>query len=99
MKYLALICATIAFFLGLYAYYLDSRLSYTKQKLTLAESEKNALETEVREYNEKSLQASQQIYELRQLIQKNKESESDGYRCLFVVLPDDVRQLLVGKNK
>ena len=98
MKYIALICATIAVFLGVYVYYLDSRLSYTKEKLTLAESEKNALETEVREYNEKSLQASKQIYELRKLVQKNKENSSDGYRCLFVGVPDDVLKLLNNKK-
>lgn len=94
MKYIALICATIAVFLGFYAYYLDSRLSYTKEKLTLAESEKNALKTEVREYNEKSLQANKQIFELRKEIQKHKEDNSDGYRCLSVAIPDDIAQFL-----
>lgn len=54
MKYIALICATIAFILGFYAYYLDTRLSYTKQKLTLAESEKNAYKMQLeKEHNDK----------------------------------------------
>ena len=54
MKYIALICATIAFILGFYAYYLDTRLSYTKEKLTLAESEKNAYKTQLeKEHNDK----------------------------------------------
>ena len=94
MKYIALICATIAVFLGLCVYYLDSRLSYTKEKLTLAESEKNALKTEVREYNEKSLQASKQLGELKKQLQATKDDSSDSRRCYDVALPDYVLRML-----
>lgn len=94
MKYIAIICATIAIFLGLYAYYLDSMLSNTKEKLTLAESEKNALKTEVRKYNEKSLQASKQLGELKKQLQATKDDNSDSRRCYDVALPDYVLRML-----
>ena len=88
MKYIALICATIAAFLGVYAYYLDSRLCYTKEKLTLAESEKNALKTEVREYNEKSLQASKQIKELKIKAEQGKKDNPSDYYCFDSIIPE-----------
>lgn len=98
MKYIALTFAVMAFFFGLCAYILDSKLVNAEKKLNVLEAEKTALETEVRNYNEKSLQASKQIFELRQLIQKNKETDSDGYCCLFVGVPDDVLRLLNNKK-
>lgn len=54
MKYLALICFIIAAILSGYTYYLDSRLSNTKEKLTLAENEKIAYKTQLeKEHNDK----------------------------------------------
>ena len=94
MKYLLIICATIAVLACVVAYFLNSRLTIAEKKLSVLEAEKTALETEVKVYNEKSLQASKQIGELRKLIQKNKESDSDGYRCLAVAIPDDVLRML-----
>lgn len=94
MKYIVIICATIAVLACVVAYFLNSRLTIAEKKLSVLQAEKTALETEVKVYNEKSLQASKQIGELRKLIQKNKESNSDGYRCLSVAIPDDVLRML-----
>ena len=94
MKYVALIFAVMAFFFGLSAYVLDSRLTIAEKKLSVLEAEKTALETEVRNYNEKSLQASRKIRDLNKLIQDHKNDSSDGYRCLNVAIPDDVLRML-----
>lgn len=94
MKYLALICGVIACILALYAHFLSERLSYTRDKLTLAESQKTALETEVRNYNEKSLQASKQLAKLKEQLQATKDDSSDSRRCYDVALPDYVLRML-----
>lgn len=87
----------MAFFFGLSAYVLDAKLTTAEKNLSLLEAKKTALETEVRNYNEKSLQASKQIRELKKLVQEHKEDNSDGYRCLSVAIPDDVLELLYAK--
>lgn len=94
MKYVALIFAVLAFWCGLVAYILNIKLRTAEKNLSLIKAEKTALEMEVRSYNEKSLQASQQIGELRKLVQAHKEDISDGYNCLDVAIPDDVLRLL-----
>lgn len=98
MKYLVIILATMAVFLAIMAHALNSKLTTAEKNLSLVKAEKTALETEVKNYNEKNLQANKQIYELRKLVQKNKENSSDGYRCLFVGVPDDVLKLLNNKK-
>ena len=94
MKYIALTFAVIAFFFGLSSYLLENRLTIAEKKLSVLQAEKTALETEVRNYNEKSLQANRQIGELKKLIQEHKEDSSDGYRCLNIAIPNDIVQFL-----
>lgn len=94
MKYLILICSTIAILACLWAYVLDSRLTTAKKELALSNAEKTALETEVKNYNEKSLQASKQIRELRGLVEKHSSDSEISYACLNIRIPDDVLRLL-----
>jgi cell division protein FtsB len=72
MKYLAIICATIAVFLGLYAYYLDSRLSNTKDKLTIAESQKTAYKTQMEKEHNDKVELDKQIKSLEAKAKSDK---------------------------
>lgn len=94
MKYIALIFAVLAFWCGLVAYVLNIKLTTAEKNLSLLKAEKIALETEVRNYNEKSLQASKQLGELKKQLQATKDDNSDSRRCYDVALPDYVLQLL-----
>lgn len=94
MKYLTIIIATIAVFFAIMAHVLNSKLTTAEKNLSLVKAEKTALETEVKNYNEKSLQASREIRELKKLIQEHKNDSSDGYRCLHIAIPDDIIKFL-----
>lgn len=94
MRYVALIFGVLAVWCGLVAYILNVKLTTVEKNLSLLKAQNLALETEVRNYNEKSLQANRQIGELKKLIQTHKEDNTDGYRCLGVAVPDDVVQFL-----
>lgn len=94
MRYVTIISIVLAVILAVSACFLNERLIASQKKLALSEAEKTALETEVKKHNEKSLQASKQIEQLRKQIQAHKDDSSDGYRCLSVPIPDDVVKLL-----
>jgi peptidoglycan hydrolase CwlO-like protein len=94
MKYLTIILATMAVFFAIMAHALNSKLTTAEKNLSLVKAEKTALETEVKNYNEKSLQASKQIGELKKLIQEHKDDNSDGYHCLSVAIPSDIVEFL-----
>lgn len=94
MKYVALIFAVLAFWCGLVAYVLNAKLTTAEKNLSLLKAEKIALETEVRNYNEKSLQASKQLGELKKQLQATKDDNSDSRRCYDVALPDYVLRML-----
>lgn len=99
MRYVTIISAVLAVFLAVCACWLNERLIATQKKLALSESEKTALETEVKNYNEKSLYANEQIAKLRQQIQSHKDDSSDGYRCLDVAIPSELVELLRNPKK
>jgi len=99
MKYLTIILATIAVFFAIMAHILNSKLTTAEKNLSLVKAEKTALETEVKNYNEKSLQASKQIGELKKLIQEHKDDDSDSRRCYDVTLPDYVLKLLIDNEE
>ena len=94
MKYIIIFLLTVAILAILWAYIATGRLEVANEKLTLSEAEKTALETEVKNYNEKSLQANRQIGELKKLVGAHKDDSSDGYRCLTVPIPADVLDIL-----
>lgn len=94
MRYVTIISIVLAVILAVSACFLNERLIASQKKLALSEAKKTALETEVKKHNEKSLQASKQIEQLRKQIQAHKDDSSDGYRCLSVSIPDDVVKLL-----
>ena len=94
MKYLIIICATIAVLACVVAYFLNSRLTIAEKKLSVLQAEKTALETEVKVYNEKSLQASKQLAQLKKQLQATKDDDSDSRRCYDVALPDYIVRML-----
>lgn len=98
MRYLDIISAILAVFLAVCASFLNERLIASQKKLALLEAEKTALETEVKKHNEEQLQTSKQLAKLREQIQTHKDDNSDGYRCLDVVIPDDIVQFLRNKK-
>lgn len=95
MKYLTIIITTIAVFFAIMTHVLNSKLTTAEKNLSLVKAEKTALEKEIKNYNEKSLQASKQIGELKKLIQEHKDDDSDNRRCYDVALPDYVLKLLI----
>lgn len=94
MKYIALIFAVLAFGCGLVAYVLNAKLNSAEKNLSLLKAQNSALETEVRSYNEKSLQASKQLAKLKEQLQATKDDNSDSRRCYDVALPDYVLRML-----
>mgnify|MGYP002525505732 CR=1 FL=1 len=84
----------MAVFFAIIAHVLNSKLTTAEKNLSLVKAEKTALETEVKNYNEKSLQASKQIGELKKLIQEHKDDDSDSRKCYDVALPDYVLRML-----
>lgn len=99
MRYVTIISIALAVILAVSACFLNERLIASQKKLALSEAEKTALETEVKKHNEKSLQASKQIEQLRKQIQAHKDDSSDGYRCLDVAIPVELVQLLHSNKK
>lgn len=83
--------------LSVVLYYAFGRINTLENKNNELQSEKTALETEVRNYNEKTLQASSKIAELRKQIQTHKDDQSDSYRCFDIAIPDDIALFLHNK--
>lgn len=92
-KYLVIIAVGLAVVL----YYAFGRINTLENKNHALQAEKTALEREVRDYNEKTLQASSKIAELRKQIQTHKDDQSDGYRCFDIAIPDDIALFLHNK--
>ena len=93
-KYIMIFLLTMMLLAIVWAYVVTGRLEVANKKLTLSEAENTSLKMEVKNYNEKSLQASKQIRELRELVEAHKDDSSDGYRCLTVPIPTDILDIL-----
>ena len=84
----------MAVFFAIIAHVLNSKLTTAEKNLSLVKAEKTALETEVQNYNDQSLQASKHIGKLKKLIQEHKDDDSDSRKCYDVALPDYVLRML-----
>ena len=87
---LSLMSVVIAAVAVLYAYILSDRLAIAKNKINALQAEKTALETEVKSYNEKSLETNKQIRELRLKVEQGKRDNPDAYRCWDIRIPDNL---------
>lgn len=82
-KYLAIIAVVLSVML----YYAFGRINTLENKNHALQAEKTALEREVRNYNEKSMEASKEIRELKLKAEQGKKTNPNAYHCFDGTIP------------